>query len=88
MNANGIAPPCTCRPTNINNMPPPNGPYVPPAHTPLPGKIRPPRVYSLDASIPNIFKREAPDFVLQWTSSSNRPDPTKQKTPKKRSERP
>lgn len=82
-----MKPPCGCKPTNVNALPPAKS--IPPRNpVNLLGAfpIRPPLVYSLDASIPNVFLREAPRgrFNLQWTNSANNADPTKQRTPRKK----
>lgn len=79
-----LHPPCTCKPSNVNTFAPAKSQFVPERNGGIPGKIRPPRVYSLDTSIPNIFAWDAPKFVLNWTSSSNRADPRIQRTPRKK----
>ena len=83
-----VKPACSCKPTNANDFAPAKSSYRPPYNGGIPGKIRPPLVYSIDTSIPNIFDKEAPHFVLQWTSSANRADPRSQRTPRKKKDMP
>lgn len=81
-----MKPPCGCKPSNVNLLPPAKGAMPRPSRKNLLGAfpIRPPLVYSLDASIPNVFMREAPKFLLQWESSASMANPAKQRTPRKK----
>lgn len=85
-----LKPPCTCRPTNVNDTAPPKGDFqVVTVGTGFPAgvRMRPPKGFSLGPSIPRAFPQNPPKFSLTWNSATSRANPRATKSPKKRNAR-